>query len=580
MTAAHQFPQTLVPGAAQGGAAAYLVPVAGPPRPAVELEPRRGLAGLTLGRHESCDLHLGGAEQVSRKHARFQYREPGSDSISGAEGGWSVSDVGSRWGTFVNGRRLAEAEVMPLRLGDQLRITPWTFLLSATPMPRGLRIEAEPEAQTLVRNVRVSDAAPLQQERLHLLLSSAGALQETTNEKELAARLLRLAQDGTSLANGAVLKPLDTGGRFEVLVSTAGEGGGSSSGGAGFTFSRSLLDAARTGEVAEVRADDSVAPTSQSIVQMQITRALCVPIVLGETPYLFLYLDQRGETVLQQQATDQEAAVAFCLALSKIASLALSNLKVRDMVQRTAEHEAEMKAAERVQIELMPKRELTRGGFPIVGESRAGRGVGGDFWDVIELGRDKVAVALGDVSGKGVAASVLMSETHGFLHALLRDAHDLEDVARQLNAYIHPRRSSNRFITLWLGIFDKASARLTYVDAGHGLGLLADRTGNCSDLSGGGGLPIGVMADGAYDAVTVPFGEGDIVLVVSDGIVEQPSAAGDTEDRDEFGLFRTKEILSKALATGDPVAKLFDAVVEHAGTKRLADDATAVLIRG
>jgi serine phosphatase RsbU (regulator of sigma subunit) len=577
MTAVPQFPQTLVPGAmATSVSAAYLVPVAGPPRPATELDPRRGAHGLMLGRHESCDLHLGGAEQVSRKHALFQFR-PAGDSKGPEQGVWFISDAGSRWGTFLNGRRLQEGEEMPLRIGDQIRITPWTFLLSSTPMPRGLRIEAEPESATLVRNVRAADAVPLQQERLHLLLSSAAALHDARDEKELAARLLRLAQDGTSLSNGAVLKPLDTGGRFEVLASSAN--GSSHGGGNGFTFSRSLLDAARGGEVAEVRADDSVAPTSQSIVQMQITRALCVPILLGETPHMFLYLDQRGETVLQQHSTDQEAAVAFCIALSKIASLALSNLKRLDMELRAAELDADMKAAATAQQWIMPKREVSAGGYRIIGESRAGRGVGGDFFDLIELGRDKVAVALGDVSGKGVAAGVLMTATQGFLHAVLTDEHDLALVASQLNGFVHPRRPANRFVTLWIGIFDKSSARLTYVDAGHGLGILADGKGECQELSGGGGLPIGVIPDSEYTAVTVPFGDGDAVLVVSDGIVEQPAAMASADDRDDFGLSRTKQVLCRALASPDPVAMVFDAVVEHAGTRRLADDATVVLVR-
>lgn len=590
-SATHAMPQTLVPGMIDPGNsaavhAAYLVPVAGPPRPALELEPRRGVAGLVLGRHESCDMNLAGAEQVSRRHARFQYR-PGdaADGAGGEDGAgvWYLDDVGSRWGTFLNGRRLVEGEQMPLRMGDQIRITPWTFLLSSSPTPRGLRVDAQAEPSSIVRSVRPSDAAPLQQERLHLLLSSAAALHDAKDEHEMAARLLRLAQDGTSLSNGAVLKALDTGGRFEMLASSAngnvsanGRGDGAAN---GFTFSRSLLDAARSGEVAEVRADDSIAPTSQSIVQMQITRALCVPVLLGETPSMFLYLDQRGETVLQQHASDQDSALAFCIALSKIASLALSNLKRMDMERRAVEYDADIKAAEVAQQWIMPKRQVTAAGLRILGESRPGRGVGGDFFDHIELSPTKLAVALGDVSGKGVAASVLMTATQGFLHAQLADEPDLAKVARQLNAFVHPRRPSNRFVTLWIGIFDTAAGTLAYVDAGHGLGVLANAGGDCTELTGGGGLPIGVMPDGEYAAETVAFTPGDCVLIVSDGIVEQPANGLTYEDRDEFGLSRTKQVLCRSLKTPDPVAAVFDAVVEHAGTTRLADDATVVLVR-
>ncbi len=571
--ATYAMPQTMVPMSAGMGSATYLVAVAGPPRPAMELDPRRGGSGLVLGRHDSCDLHLGGAEQVSRRHARFIHRTEGGEASPGT---WHVEDAGSRWGTFLNGRRLVEGEEMPLRLGDQVRITPWTFLVSESPTPRGLRIEAEQEPSTFVRNLKADDAGPLQQERLHLLLSSAAALHDVKDERELAERLLRLAKEGTNLSNGAVLKPLDTGGRFDVLATSVN---GAHATGGGFTFSRSLLDAARGGEVAEVRADDSVAPVSQSIVQMEITRALCVPILLGETPSMFLYLDQRGETVLQQVAADQENAIAFCIALSRIASLALSNLKRLEMELRAMELDADLKAAAAAQQWILPKRAVTAGGFRVLGESRAGRGVGGDFFDLIELGPGKLAVALGDVSGKGVAAGVLMTATQGFLHALLTEEEDLARVVHLLNGFVHPRRPANRFVTLWVGVFDRERARLTYVDAGHGLGILADASGNCHELTGGGGLPVGVMPEGAYTAETVPFGEGDCVLVVSDGIVEQPANGVTFEDRDEFGLARTKEVLCRSLGTPDPVASVFDAVVEHAGTTRLADDATAVLVR-
>ncbi len=88
------------------------------------------------------------------------------------------------------------------------------------------------------------------------------------------------------------------------------------------------------------------------------------------------------------------------------------------------------------------------------------------------------------------------------------------------------------------------------------------------------------MENGEYSAVTVPFGKGDAVLVVSDGIVEQPAHGMTYEDRDEFGLSRTKQVICRSLSAPDPVAAVFKAVIDHAGTDRLSDDATVVLVRG
>lgn len=546
-------------------AASYLVMVVGPAGvagPALELRPER--APLVVGRHESCDLHLSGPEQVSRRHARLSYRE----------GAWLIADAGSSWGTFLNGRRLLPEEELPLRAGDQVRITPWTFRFGDESPPQGLHVPTDEDVP--VRKVDADQLLPLQADRLGLLLSGSASLHDATDEADLARRLLELSRQGTRLANGVVLRSLDSEGHYEVLARSLPVDADAT----GFRFSRSLLEAARGGNVAEVRTDDARGATSQSIVQMQITRALCVPILLGETARLFLYLDQRGEAVAEALVADQENALAFCVALSKMASLALSNLKRVEMERRAAEIDADLQAAAAAQRWILPKREVTAGGFTIVGESRPGRGVGGDFFDLIELGPRRLAVALGDVSGKGVAAGVLMTATQGFLHALLADADDLAKVARQLNAFVHPRRPGNRFVTLWIGLFDAERQTLSYVDAGHGLAIHCGGRRACEGLTAGGGLPIGVMENAEYVAHTTRFSAGDAALIVSDGIVEQPADGATYEDRDEFGLERTRAALVSGLAGPDPIAFLFDAVVKHAGTSHLADDATAVLVRG
>ena len=600
--------QILPPSLPPGGSL-YLVVLAGPARAALELDPQRGGAsgGLILGRHDACDLCLSDGDQVSRRHARLLYHDGGDAPVTtataattrwrgspkparateaggaGGAGGWRVADADSRWGTFLNGRRLEANVETPLRVGDQLRVTPWTFLVSASPTPRGMRVGGgSGDDDAAVHATPLDKAGPLQQERLALLLGGAAGLQEAADERDLAGRLMKLARDGTGLVNAAVLRPLDAGGaaggRYDVLASTATEG-------VNFAFSRSLLEAARSGRVTEVRAGDSQvggAATSQSIVQMSITRALCAPVLLGETPAMYLYLDQRGETAMGGAggAGDEAGAVAFCAALSKIASLALSHLKRLDMERRAAALDADLRAAAAAQQWILPGRETTAAGFRVVGESRAGRGVGGDFFDLLDLGDGKLAVALGDVSGKGVAAGVLMTATQGYLNALLGGGSSPAASARRLTAFVHPRRPASRFVTLWVGLFDRAAGTLTYVDAGHGLAVLHRKGGDCTPLAAGGGLPIGILPDGDYDEQTVPFGDGDAVLVVSDGIVEQPADGNTFEDRDEFGLARAGEVLCRCLSgENDPVAAVFDAVVTHAGTEHLADDATAVLVR-
>jgi serine phosphatase RsbU (regulator of sigma subunit) len=119
---------------------------------------------------------------------------------------------------------------------------------------------------------------------------------------------------------------------------------------------------------------------------------------------------------------------------------------------------------------------------------------------------------------------------------------------------------------------------LSYVDCGHGYAILQHKDGTIQQLDQGGGPPIGVDIQFPYKSETAPLQEGARMMVVSDGIIEQYNALpADTEPRRQFGV----EGLKAAIAKGgvDEVAGVFAAVIQHAGTDRLSDDATAALVR-
>jgi serine phosphatase RsbU (regulator of sigma subunit)/pSer/pThr/pTyr-binding forkhead associated (FHA) protein len=524
----------------------------GPPLTPVELT--CGNAAHTLGRHEGCTVRLPlDAEQVSRQHARIEF----------VDDAWRVTDLASRWGTSVNGVRLAPHSPMPMAEGDLVGIAPWTFLFSGEKSRPGVR-PTEDAAQTMVRSFTEGSSQPLAEEMLTLLLESAAKVHTATTEQSLAETLLRIAKRGTGLFNAVLLRPTDGLSVFEIIA-TDGPPGGTE---APATFSRSLVAAAASGNVAEIAAGAAGGPVSHSIVQMNVSAAICAPLMLGGAPAAFLYLDARG--TLHQPLRPN--ASAFCLALSRIASLALANLKRMEIEGRQLRMDAELHAAAAAQKWIMPPRHLSIGRVATVGESRPGAYVGGDFFDVIPLPGDRVAVALGDVSGKGVSASVLMTLTQGFLHAALLESGDPGVAVTRLNAFIAPRRPANKFVTLWAAVIDPAAGTLNYVDAAHSYAMLRRTTGEIVDLNEGGGLPIGVMEDGAYEAITVPIAAGDTLVIVSDGIVEQPAPGG--EDRVQFDLEGLRAAIANA--GGDTVAAIFDAVVRHAKGQHLADDATAL----
>lgn len=533
----------------------WLVPLSGPPLAPIEVV--ASPAGATLGRHEHCDVRLPAAgQQVSRMHAR----------IARSPAGWRIIDLGSRGGTYVNGCRVPTDADMPLREGDVLRIAPWTLLVSAQPRRRA----AETVDETGAMLVRTATQAPRSGDELvALLLEAAAALQTATSEQELADALIDSACRATHLPNAAVLRPIDDAGNVEIVAKRGG----------GERFSRSLIRAASAGQVAELSANVE-ASMSHSIMQMSISAALCVPLVLGSaavdaaTVALYLYLDARGA----RGGALPPAAGACAAALGRLAGLALSNLK-RVQLERDRERlQTELESAEMIRQLILPPQRATLGRFACIGRSRGGRNLSGDFYDLIELSPTRLAVAVGDVTGKGIAASVLMTATQGFVHAELERHGDPALAASNVNRFISSRAGHDRFVTLWLGVFDAEAGVLRYVDAGHGLALV--RRGAAIERLGElGGLPIGVDAAGGYQHAEAPFPPGSAAIIVSDGITEQFGLVpdGDAVRREQFHVDRVAESLAASLE--DPVQHLFRAVARHAGTEQLSDDATAVCIR-
>ncbi len=161
---------------------AWLVPLSGPVLAPIEVAANPG--GAVLGRGDGCLLRLPPeADKVSRQHARFSH----------SSAGWRLADLGSRWGTFLNGVRLAPQREVPLGEGDLLRVAPWTFHFSTHGLPRrGMLAEDDASTYgTMVRSYAPSDevaSKPLAEDLLTLLLESAAALHAAETERRWPRR--------------------------------------------------------------------------------------------------------------------------------------------------------------------------------------------------------------------------------------------------------------------------------------------------------------------------------------------------------------------------------------------------------
>lgn len=538
-----------------------------------------------LGRRSGCDVVVDD-ERASRDHAIIEWvgeasRE--SDPVAAPPGAslespcpWRLSDLASRHGTWLNGVRLAPHRAVPLHHGDVISIASRTFRLvdgsaasKGSTVRLGSRAGDAAEEQSISRLDSDRSASDVRR-RLALLVSCAESLRRAESESALAEAVLDAAAAAVAAPNMAMLRAAEHG-RDDTEVEVLAHRGDILAQG-GLHLSRTLLRRAAGGEAVRLIRGAGSAAEAQSVLRLDITQAVCVPLFLGPSVAAYLYFDHRGRP---GGLTDESAE--FIIGLGRMASLALADLKRRELERRQALVEAELAAAGEVHRWILPPRAGGVGSLHYVGESRPGpSAVGGDFFDVIELPGGRLAVALGDVSGKGIAASVLMTSVQGFLHAAIRQHLDPARAVTDLNDYVALRRRAGRFVTLWVGVFDANRGELDYVDAGHGLAVLLDPREAPRLLREGGGPPIGVDLDFTYSSSACSLRPGGQALIVSDGVVEQRSAPPHPRP---FGLEAVLTLAWHSAHPADPVGAIFQALHEHAGCDRLDDDATAILVR-
>jgi serine phosphatase RsbU (regulator of sigma subunit) len=214
-------------------------------------------------------------------------------------------------------------------------------------------------------------------------------------------------------------------------------------------------------------------------------------------------------------------------------------------------------------------------GVETFGHTRPANTVGGDFYEITPLDDGRLVVALGDVAGKGSPAALLMALLLAIMRTLLDEGLDLATLMTRLNLQIARHAPRSRFITLFCGMFDPATGRLAWVNAGHLPPLVRRADGRLERLSNG-GVALGLTDDARYAAAEIHLAPGDTLLLYSDGITEAESPSGAAFD--EAGLEAV--LASRPDATApDLAAALLAAVTHHAQDHKFADDLSVVVLR-
>ena len=253
------------------------------------------------------------------------------------------------------------------------------------------------------------------------------------------------------------------------------------------------------------------------------------------------------------------------------AALALELHRLHEAHLRYRELERDLAAAAEVQARMLPARAPRLKGYRLSGWSRPWRFVSGDFYDYVRLPDRRMALVVGDVSGKGVAAALLMAATRAALRTQLESCEDLPTVLRRVNRTLFQDTRPEQFVTLFVGVLAPEARTLRYVNAGHNPPLLF-RERRARRLTRG-GIPVGLMPDAAYEAGTARLRPGDVLLLYTDGFTDLLCA-----NNRVFGEERLKRA-ARELLHEPPRALIrkLDAALLRAGCA--GDDRTAVLLK-
>ena len=307
-----------------------------------------------------------------------------------------------------------------------------------------------------------------------------------------------------------------------------------------------------------------------SVVLSQIRSVMAVPLASGEEIFGMVYVDNP----FNNRFTEEDLKVLTTIA--SVASIKIENDRLLDERLEKRRMEEELKVASEIQMRLQPFSPPKLEGWDMTGVSFPCREIGGDYYDFIHRKRDThLIVAVGDVSGKGTGAALLMSSLHAAVRAQSQTRASISEVMGEINQYIFENSPSNKFLTLFYGDLDPDTGTLTYSNGGHNAPMFVRRSGDVERLDKG-GLPIGMMQGVAYQEASVAFDRGDVLVIYSDGITESIN-----EREEEFDEERLIEVVKDNLGRSASGIRdrIDEALSRFVGTTAPVDDMTLMIIK-
>lgn len=267
--------------------------------------------------------------------------------------------------------------------------------------------------------------------------------------------------------------------------------------------------------------------------------------------------------------------IEFIFSVGSLAMISIENARLFKETIEKQRMEKDLELARNIQKSLLPGKIPEMKNLEIAAYNQSARQVGGDYYDLIKLNKTDLLLAIGDVSGKGVQAALLMANLQAFLKSIAKQNFLLDEATNLINDLVSENTTLGNFITFFWAIVNDESLNLTYVNSGHNPPLLL-RKGELKKL-GVGGMLLGVMETMIpYKSETLTLEKGDLLLLYTDGISEAMDVNGN-----EFGEEKLENLLieSKGLSSNQLLGKILESVKVHCGAAEQSDDITCMIIK-
>jgi sigma-B regulation protein RsbU (phosphoserine phosphatase) len=522
---------------------------------------------LSLGRSADNDLPYPQDPWLSRYHLRFERQN----------GDWFVKDCASRNGTTVNNTSLKQR--YRLRKGDRIYAGHLTIEVRESP-----RAPAQPVVSFVAQDERKTTGETIVTSLDEVLSKTANATESdstlTTNRvvraliragQELAVHrplmevfgaILEFSLSAISAKRGVILT-LEQNGELAVRASK----------GEGFSISTAVRDSVLRDKCSLMIRDaqvDDVFRRQKSIVLHSVRSMMAVPLQTGDRVIGLIYVDN-GAVIHPFSQEDLDLLTV----MANVAAIRIEHARLALIEQMEQLMESELAQASEIQRSLLPAEAPVSKEYELAGHNVPCRTVGGDYYDFLPYPDGRLGLVIGDVSGKGLPAALMMSSLQARVQMLIETQPDPASAVGVLNRNIAARCPLGRFITFFYGLLDPATGLLSYSNAGHNYPLVIRADGSVERLSGG-GIIMGLLPTAPYELKHIQLNPGDLLALYSDGVTE---AANDRDH--EFGEHGLIDFLLAHRSA--PCAEIANGLVQHvrnwSAAPSFADDFTIVLAR-